>query len=115
MEFLNRLDQIYQEIKDKNHKFTRAQFADMAGASYDQMTGWYRGRNPDIEMLKKIARNFHVSVSWLVGETDIRYEAAKELQALSEGLSHEDMLLVQHFIDYLNYSKTNKLLIPDKK
>lgn len=108
MDFIDRFDQLFQDEKDKNHRLSRAQFADMIGASYDQVTGWYRGRSPDIDMLKRIAKRFDISVSWLVGETDIKYEPSKEFQQLTKGLTPEDMRQIKIFVGYLQHAKTIK-------
>ena len=67
------IDQLYEEAKDANYRLTQEEYASRFGATRNQLKGWLDGRGePNTEMMKTIAKIHDVSVSWLVGETDIR-------------------------------------------
>lgn len=71
--FKDRINQLYDEAKDTNYKLTQENYASQFRATRNQLKGWLDGRGePNSEMMKKIAKVHNVSVSWLVGETDIR-------------------------------------------
>lgn len=71
--FRERMTQLYEEAKDKNHKLTQTAFAARFGATRNQLKGWLDGRGePGSEILKQIASCSNTSVDWLVGLTDIR-------------------------------------------
>lgn len=71
--FQERINQLYEEAKDTNYKLTQTEYAAQFGATRNQLKGWLDGRGePNSEMLKLIAKLHGVSVSWLVGESDVR-------------------------------------------
>ena len=71
--FQERLNQLYDEAKDKNYRLTQEEFALTFNATRNQLTGWLDGRGePNTETLKAIAKISGVSVAWLVGDSDIR-------------------------------------------
>ena len=79
--FQERFNLLYEEAKDKNYRLTQEGIAATFGATRSQLKGWLDGRGePDTEMLKNIAKVCGVSVSWLVGETDLRIHEADKLE-----------------------------------
>ena len=55
----------------KQHKLTQETLAMLLGVTRSAVSLWeIDKRVPDIEMLKKIATTFHVSVDWLLGRVD---------------------------------------------
>ena len=76
--FKERINQLYEEAKDVNYQLTQEEYASRFDATRNQLKGWLDGRGePSTEMMKAIAKVHNVSVSWLVGETNIR-KAIKE-------------------------------------
>lgn len=70
--FHDRINELYERARDKNYKVGRTAFAAMCGVTKWQMNGYLsRKTEPTVSILQKIAENQNVSVSWLVGETDI--------------------------------------------
>lgn len=71
--FHERIYELYEEARDEDHKIGRKRFAELCGVTAPQMNGWLNQKcEPDSETMKKIAARRGVSVSWLLGETDIR-------------------------------------------
>jgi transcriptional regulator with XRE-family HTH domain len=71
--FQERINQLYEEAKDADYRLTQTEYASRFGATRNQLKGWLDGRGePNSELMKAIAKNHGVSVSWLVGETNIR-------------------------------------------
>lgn len=71
--FRDRINELYDEARDRNFRTTRAQFAAQLGISIGRSNAYIDGNgNPDFETLKMIAKNKGVTVSWLLGETDER-------------------------------------------
>lgn len=71
--FHERINELYDEARDRNFRTKRADFAKQLGVSIGRSNAYIDGNgNPDFETLKLIAKNKGVSVSWLVGETDER-------------------------------------------
>nr|WP_092074440.1 helix-turn-helix transcriptional regulator [Dendrosporobacter quercicolus]NSL49688.1 helix-turn-helix transcriptional regulator [Dendrosporobacter quercicolus DSM 1736]SDM95179.1 Helix-turn-helix [Dendrosporobacter quercicolus] len=71
--FQERINQLYEEAKDTDYRLTQTEYAAKFGATRNQLKGWLDGRGePSSEMMKLIAKMQGVSVSWLVGETNIR-------------------------------------------
>lgn len=71
--FHERIYELYEEARDEDHKTGRKRFAELCGVTLPQINGWLNKKcEPDSETMKKIAAKRNVSVSWLVGETNIR-------------------------------------------
>jgi transcriptional regulator with XRE-family HTH domain len=67
----------------KSSSLSQEDFGTLINASKFQVFNWRSGRGePDIKTLKLIATKFCVSVSWLLGETDIRF-------TIEELMTHE--------------------------
>lgn len=72
--FQERINRLYEEAKDADYRLTQIDYATRFGATRNQLKGWLDGRGePSSEMMKTIAKIHGVSVSWLVGETNIRH------------------------------------------
>lgn len=71
--FQDRINLLYQEARYRNYKVGRKAFAEQLGISLGRVSAWLDGNGrPDFELLKEVAKNAGVSVSWLLGETDFR-------------------------------------------
>ena len=57
----------------KEWELDQAELAKIMGTSRETISRWERGSaSPDIPKLLRLARIFGVSVSYLIGETDVR-------------------------------------------
>lgn len=64
---------LWEEARDRNHKIKRVEFAESLGVTAGQSNGWLdTNTEPDCESLITISKHANISVSWLVGETNIR-------------------------------------------
>lgn len=71
--FHERINQLFEEAKDRNHRIGRKIYAEMLNVTLGQVNGWIDGLGrPDPDTLKEVAKISNVSTSWLVGETDLR-------------------------------------------
>lgn len=106
----DRLNILYEELRDRNYKHGRKDFAKHCGITRGKLNGYLNGNGEKLwESLRTIARNNHVSVSWLLGETDDRLESDVHLKNLIKGLNEEDMKLIRGLAEYLKAkSKTDK-------
>jgi transcriptional regulator with XRE-family HTH domain len=78
--FRERINLLYEEAKDNNHRLTQDEFSACFGATRNQLTGWLDGRGePDTEMLKNIAKVSGVSVAWLIGDSNLRSYSEDDL------------------------------------
>ncbi|MBP2658290.1 MAG: transcriptional regulator, family [Firmicutes bacterium] len=65
--------QIRFNILFEEKNLSQEEFGKLFNASKSQIFNWRTGRGePDIEMLKNIARTCNVSVEWLTGNSDFR-------------------------------------------
>ncbi len=72
--FKDQINQLWEEAKDRDYQTTQEDFANLLGATKNQLKGWLRGSGePSTELIKKIAQVCNVSVDWLVGnyETNV--------------------------------------------
>lgn len=92
---------LWDEAKDDDCKISRAEFAERMGVTVGQSNGWLdSGNEPDCESLLIIAKNAGVSVSWLVGETNIRtFETPNLFMGLPEKAAEE----LEEFVRYLRF------------
>lgn len=71
--FQERMNLLFEEAKDIDYRLTQEEYAARFGATRNQLKGWLDGRGePNSDMMKTIAKMHGVSVSWLVGETNVR-------------------------------------------
>lgn len=95
---------------------TQAEFADVFSISNGTIAMWETGkRTPDIEMIKRIANYFHVSVDYLVGnETENEKDPVSEndikfaLFHGAEGITDEMYAEVKQFAEMVKLREENK-------
>ena len=116
--FNSRYWQLWEEIQDIDSKITRLEFANYMGVTLGQSNGWLdKGNQPDCDTLRKIAKKAGVSVSWLVGETEIRnFQINRLLDNLSSPIIDE----IARYTSYLIYKekeneKLKKKFLKDMK
>lgn len=104
--FHDRINALYDAARDRDHRIGRKKFAELTNATEGQMNGWLSGvGEPDCDMLVKIAVAHNVSVSWLVGETNIKNH--KELP-LYEGLPTRAIEDLSAYVEFLHYRYLGK-------
>lgn len=104
--FHERICILYNEFRDKHHKFGRKAFADMLGVSLGQLSGWLNGiGRPDFEVLKHIAKNAGVSTNWLIGETEQRTFAPASSDCLPEEARQEYEYLLEYLKSKYNHNR----------
>ena len=102
----DQLLELYEESRDRDYKIGRTAFAKKCGITRGQLDGYLRGSGEKLwDALRTIAKNNHVTVSWLLGETDTRYNSAEKLKTLLHSLSPEDVRKVKEYIAFLQYQK----------
>lgn len=103
--FLHRFTELYEELRDQNHKIGRTKLAEICGVTKGQVDSWLAGRTePDIQTLMQIARNTGISVSWLTGETDLRqYDVSDNLKSFLQKLPPAALTEIDLYFDYLSF------------
>lgn len=102
----DQLLELYEENRDKNYKIGRTAFAQKCGITRGQLDGYLRGSGEKLwDTLRTIVKNNQVTVSWLLGETELRYNSAEKIKTLFDGLSPEDVYKVKEFIAFIHYQK----------
>ena len=86
----------------KEHNLTQLDFSKLVNIANTTLSQYESGKRiPSDDIKIKIANYFHVSVDYLLGQTDIRplREAAKATYSLdTEGLTGEDIKIVEDII-----------------
>lgn len=105
--FRERINVLYEEARDKNHKIGRKGFAEQLGVSLGKVSAWIDGNGrPDFETLKLVAKNIGVSVSWLVGESDLRQIVLpKDAECLPAKAQEEYRILLEYIKVKYNSAK----------
>lgn len=102
----DRLFELYEEKRDVNYKIGRTAFAEKCGITRGKLDGYLRGNGEKLwKAARTIAKNNQVSVSWLIGETDIRFHSADKIQTMLDGLSPEEVEKIEEYITFLQYQK----------
>lgn len=102
----DQLFELYEECRDKNYKIGRTAFAKKCGITRGQLDGYLKGSGEKLwETLRTIARNNHVSVSWLLGETKRRCDTSDQIKTLFDGLSPEEVKKVKEYVAFIHYQK----------
>lgn len=102
----DRLYLLYEELQDQNYRNGRREFAERCNITKGQLNGYLNGTGETLwESLRNIARGNHVSVSWLLGETDDRIEADLKLKEILRDLDKADMELIHGLAEYLRSKK----------
>ena len=71
--FHQRINELYEESKDKNYKMTQEEYAAKLGTTRSALRGWLEGKGqPDADGLAYISTALNISVDWLVGKSDLR-------------------------------------------
>lgn len=112
-DFNTRYWELWDEARDRNPKLTRQEFAEYMGVTLGQSNGWLdKGNQPDCDTLLKIAKRANVSVSWLVGEMEIRnFQINERLNALSSAIIDELIT----YAEYLSYKEKKEASMKNKK
>lgn len=99
--FYNRINELYEEARDKNYRIGRKMFADLCGITKGQLNGYLCGDSePSTEILKRIAEKQEVSVAWLVGATDKRNEPDTNM---TEKMPAEAIKELYSYVNYLKF------------
>lgn len=102
----DQLLELYEENRDENYKIGRTAFAKKCGITRGQLDGYLRGSGEKLwNTLRTIAKNNQVTVSWLLGETETRYNSAEKLKTLLSSLAPEDVRKVKEYVAFLHYQK----------
>ncbi|MDU4959423.1 MAG: helix-turn-helix domain-containing protein [Sporomusaceae bacterium] len=106
--FTDRLNELFEEARDRNYPFSRVDYAKFLGVTHNQVSGWLDGRSePSIKMLRHIARSHNVSLSWLVGDTNIKqpecFQPAAELIARMEGMPPQALDIIGAVIEMTRF------------
>lgn len=103
--FLQRFTELYEQLRDRNHKIGRTKLAEICGVTKGQIDSWLAGRTqPDIQILLQIAQNTGITVSWLTGETDLRqYDVSDEQKSFLQKLPPNALHELDHYFDYLSF------------
>lgn len=101
--FNTRYWELWDEARDVNPKLSRQEFADCIGVTLGQSNGWLdKGNQPDCDTLVKVAKKANVSVSWLVGETEVRnYQ-------MNEFFSGLPSAIIDELVEYADFLKNKK-------
>lgn len=102
----------------KKHNLTQQEMATTVGMHITQVKRYESGQaQPSVEILKKIAKAFHVTTDWLVFEEDERNlpnSLQLKFEAVSQ-MSEEDQRTIQSLIDGMILKHTaNQLAVNGK-
>lgn len=104
--FNERINELYEEARDRDYRIGRKRFAQMIGATGGQLDGWLdNGVSPNIEVIKKVAQNAGVSVLWLIGESDGREYPPFQMT----GLSPEEADDYEFLLEFLRFRHRRKI------
>lgn len=100
--FKERLFELQEEAKDRDHKLTRFDYAEVCEITKGQLDGYLKGNGSKFcEILVRIAKNNNVSVAWLIGGTDNRIGEDVPLKAILNKLSARDLYTIQQMAEFL--------------
>lgn len=104
-DFHDRINELYEEARDRDHTIGRKLFAQMCGVRRGQMHGWLsRNGSPNVETLRKLAKTCNVSVSWLVGDTNVRCLTSPSIPAkLINFIERMPPEAINELCNYANY------------
>lgn len=101
LKFCERINEIFEEYKDKDHHTRRKEFADICGITKGQLDGWLSGRGkPDIQILLQVSNRLKIPVSFLIGESDVR---TTEKVDFYQRLPPEALDELNYYFDYLSH------------
>lgn len=101
--FHERFYQIYEERRKAGDG--RKGFAARCDITRGQLNGWLNGSSePSTKDLKKIATNLNVSLSWLVGASEVRVPTDGLVESCA-GLTETQ---VEFLVGFANYMQTLK-------
>lgn len=118
--FQERMNQLFEEAKDADYRLTQIEYASKFGATRNQLKGWLDGRGePNSEKMKSIAKIHGVSVSWLVGETNIRNfiesPSASQIDLKIDHLPPQAIRSIKEFVDFIRLKYRRKSKNSDKQ
>lgn len=107
--FHERFLQLYQETQTAGLK--QKEFAARCGATQGQVHGWIRGTSaPSPDMLARIAVGNEISLYWLLGLSDLKFDANIELQEYASKFSRKQVDMIKVFMEFIIYLETtNKM------
>lgn len=103
--FKDQINQLWEEAKDRDYQTTQEDFANLLGATKNQLKGWLRGSGePSTELIKNIAQVCNVSVDWLVGNSENNVTTSRSYDEKIKNLPPE----MQRIIDFIitSYGKS---------
>ncbi|MEY8321291.1 helix-turn-helix transcriptional regulator [Lachnospiraceae bacterium 46-61] len=114
MDFKTRLKELRKE-----RKITQAKLASKLNYGYTAIANYESGKNqPNISDLMKLANFLQVSVDYLIGNSNVRYKAEKDIwkEAIKKNLKRYDIFLDYSDMIFLEmlYYKTNEFMICKK-
>ena len=86
-----------RELRDSS-KLKQEEFADKAGVSQQTISNWEKKSNITIDGLIKLAKNFNVSLDWLLGLSDYRTPEEQQNNLLNK---IPDKLTCKYVIDFI--------------
>lgn len=108
--FPERIEELYEEMRDRDHTIGRKRFAEMLGVRKTQLDGWLDSKvTPNIEVIKQIAKTADINILWLIGETDEREYPPFQMTGLSPE-EKEDYTLLLEFLQFKHRRKMKKQL-----
>jgi transcriptional regulator with XRE-family HTH domain len=103
--FKDQINHLWEEAKDRDYQTTQEDFANLLGATKNQLKGWLRGSGePSTELIKNIAQVCNVSVDWLVGNYETNVTASPSYDERIKNLPPE----MKRIIDFIitSYGKS---------
>lgn len=99
--FHERFYELYDEARQEKG-VGRKEFAARCDVTKGQLNGWLNGSSePNTADLKRIAKNLKVSLRWLMGESDLREPASKQIEEICVKLSPENFQVILRFARFL--------------
>lgn len=106
--FYERIQELYEEARDRDYRIGRKKFAEIAGVRFAQMHGWLnKSGDPSTEDLKILSERLEVGIAWLVGKSSIRFETTKLIE-IAKDLNKKELEDVVQFIEFIKCKRKRK-------